>query len=193
MIQRIRYLRLVFVKKTILIIDNTAFAMGFNINLLQESMDNLTIYSTHEVYDEASKNSISSQNLEIANNQGILSILEADETAINIVKIQAKETGDYFVLSEPDISLIALAYQSKQENPSDEVFLMSDDYAIQNVCRILGIEIYSMFKTGIKKIIYWEIYCPSCFRIIEKEYDKKKCPNCHYKLKRRPKRQLPKI
>ena len=51
---------------------------------------------------------------------------------------EAKKTGDFIVLSKADLSLIALAIEFKEKGCKPIV--LTDDFALQNVCRILKIE-----------------------------------------------------
>jgi len=60
-------------------------------------------------------------------------ILEPDEKYIKIVVEASKKTGDYEILSDVDIQVLALALQ---ENGT----LVTDDFAIQNVASFLGID-----------------------------------------------------
>ncbi len=174
--------------ETYLVIDNTAFAMGFNINVLQSTFENLQIFTTSAVYAETSKNYHSSQLLQIAQDQNLLSIEDPSEQASQEVQRFAIKTGDKSSLSQADQSLIALALDLKQLHPQANILLMSDDYAVQNVCAVMGLDIYSLYKKKIQKVIYWEIYCPHCHQIFPNDMLKKKCPDCETHLKRRPKK-----
>ena len=172
----------------ILIIDNTAFAHGFNLNLLHSS--GVTLFITPEIYEEASQNAKSRQLLEISQNQGILNIQNADQKSYNKVEQTSVESGDSVSLSNADKSLIALALELKQNHPDKSVMLMSDDYAIQNVCSLMQINIYTLHQQGIKKIIKWEVYCPYCFEVFPNEKLGMTCSTCEMKLKRRPKKLI---
>lgn len=175
-------------KPMILIIDNTAFAMGFNINLLQDQWEQLQIITTSEIYEEAIRNRQSQQFLEIAQNQGLIQIQDPSIEARQHIEDTALTTGDLQSLSLPDRSLIALAYDLKMSELEANIGVMSDDYAIQNVCAVLNLQIFTLFKQGIKQVIYWEIYCPRCFKSYPNGKLTENCPKCDCKLKRRPKK-----
>jgi len=70
------------------------------------------------------------------------------------VKESAIKSGDMRVLSETDISVIALG-----------LFLhgtvVSGDYAVQNVCRHLNIEVISLQSKSAKKKV-WKLICSGC-------------------------------
>jgi UPF0271 protein len=70
-------------------------------------------------------------------------------------KIHAKKTGDIQSLSEQDISCIALSLELNAE-------LISDDFAVSNVSKDLGINIIPVMTKGIKIVGKWIFYCPAC-------------------------------
>ena len=84
-------------------------------------------------------------------------------------KKQAKETGDYDVLSKTDIDIITLAYECKGT-------IVTDDFAIQNVALALGLEFLSCTGKEITEKRFWRYKCTACNH---KEKEKKKdCPIC---------------
>ncbi len=87
----------------------------------------------------------------------------------------ARKTGDLDVLSRADIELLALALQLKAK-------LVTDDFAIQNVAKILEIEVEPISKS-IKKVLKWIWYCPVCGGTYTR---KGVCEFCGVELKRRP-------
>jgi UPF0271 protein len=88
----------------------------------------------------------------------------------------AKKSGDIPNLSDEDISIIALSLQLKAE-------LVTDDFAISNVAKSLGIRVIPVMTNGIKNIITWKYYCPGCKTNFSKV---RECPRCGNKLKRKP-------
>jgi rRNA maturation endonuclease Nob1 len=89
----------------------------------------------------------------------------------------AKETGDSHVLSENDISIIALALELKKEDV-DQIAVISSDFAVQNVCKKLNIR-YESFKNGtIKKQIMWSYMCLSCRAIFKQMPPDEECETC---------------
>ena len=65
-----------------------------------------------------------------------LKIMKAEKSSYEIVQKQAKETGDFDVLSRVDIDIIALGYQCKGT-------IITDDFAIQNIALALNIKFLS--------------------------------------------------
>jgi UPF0271 protein len=97
--------------------------------------------------------------------------------AKKLVREFAEETGDLDVLSETDVAVLALA-------GDEEAVLVTDDYAVQNVAKGLGVEVRGHAKEGISEEREWIWYCPGCG---QHEGDRKgECPVCGTELKRRP-------
>ena len=63
-----------------------------------------------------------------------LKIMKAEKSSYEIVQKQAKETGDFDVLSRVDIDIIALGYQCKGT-------IITDDFAIQNIALALNLSL----------------------------------------------------
>ncbi len=98
-----------------------------------------------------------------------LKVSKANENSYKIIKKQAKETGDYDVLSKIDMEIIALAYQSKGT-------IVTDDFAIQNVALALELNFVSCSDKTITEKRFWKYKCTACNH---KEKEKRKdCPVC---------------
>ncbi len=98
-----------------------------------------------------------------------LKIMKANEQSYNIVKEQAKETGDYGVLSNIDLDIIALGYESRG-------IIVTDDFAIQNVALSLEIDFVSCSNKAITEKRIWKYKCTACHH---KEKEKRiDCPIC---------------
>jgi len=150
------------------VLDATAFYAGTPFR----SQDKY--YVTSSVYDEVKhikKNHIA---LEILLNSKRLIIQDADNKNIKKVKDIAKKTGDRDSLSDEDISSVALALELDAD-------LISDDFAISNVAKHLGVIIIPIMTKGIKTVGKWIHYCSSC-GISSKESI---CSNCGNKLRKK--------
>jgi len=154
----------------IFIVDTTVFITGYILN----GLSGIDVITVPEVVNELqySKNIF----LEIALNDN-LGIESSREDTIKQVKNMAKETGDINKLSDTDISLIAKALEY---NNKKDVVILSDDYAIQNVCSKFGIKSKGIIQAGIKEEIIWKKRCIGCKRIYN-EGDI--CPVCGSDLK----------
>ena len=58
--------------------------------------------------------------------------------------------------------MLALAFELKESGLSPVI--VSDDYAVQNVTKMLGLEHASLASVGITSKLDWIYYCPACFR-----------------------------
>ena len=98
-----------------------------------------------------------------------LKVSKANENSYKIVKKQAKETGDYDVLSKIDLDIIALGYESKGT-------IVTDDFAIQNVALALELKFVSCSDKIIAEKRFWRYKCTACNH---KEKEKRKdCTVC---------------
>jgi len=104
-----------------------------------------------------------------------LKIREPDKKSTDAAIKAAKDTGDFPQLSKQDISIIALCIEMNGE-------IISDDFAISNVVKNLGLKISPIMTQGIKDVGKWIHYCPGCRT---NHINKKECPICGTPLKRK--------
>jgi len=104
-----------------------------------------------------------------------LKIREPDKESTEAAIKAAKDTGDFPQLSKQDISIIALCIEMNGE-------IISDDFAISNVAKNLGLKISPIMTQGIKDVGKWVHYCPGCRT---NHINKKECPMCGTPLKRK--------
>ena len=104
-----------------------------------------------------------------------LQIRDPKEKTINIVNDAAEKTGDKNSISKQDASIIALALENNIE-------LITDDFAVTNIAKQLGIKTSSLMTDGISKVGKWISYCSVCGKEFHKE---KECPICGTKLNRK--------
>ena len=142
--------------------------------LLRSNLDfsDRNYYTTHEVLEEI-KEEIKKAGIDAAVSKGFLKIKEPSKDSIAKVEAMAKKTGDFKFLSKADISLIALALDLK-------ALVISDDYAIQNVCNFLGLAYKGFLQKSIEKKIRWRFVCKGCKKYF-REY-KEKCDVCGSKI-----------
>ena len=87
----------------------------------------------------------------------------------------SKTTGDYNQLSKEDISLIALCLQLNSE-------LVTDDFAVSNVAKNLGLTVSPVMTLGIKDVGNWVYFCPGCHKNFSKSTE---CPICGNPLRKK--------
>ena len=98
-----------------------------------------------------------------------MNVSKASDDSYKIIKKQAKETGDYDVLSKIDLDIIALGYETKGT-------IVTDDFAIQNVALVLELNFVSCSDKIITEKRFWRYKCTACNH---KEKEKRKdCPVC---------------
>ncbi len=100
-----------------------------------------------------------------------------------IVKSRAGSSGDLSVLSETDLEVVALALQLAEEGSPPIV--VSDDYSLQNLCRMLGIEFKPMMTKGISQEFWWFLFCPACGATYEHSLKATECQVCGHQLRRK--------
>ncbi len=151
------------------ILDASAFYAGVP---FRSSND---YYTTSLVYDEIRHIKKNHGALEILLETNRLKIREADKESTEVAIKAAKDTGDFPQLSKQDISIIALCIEMNGE-------IVSDDFAISNVAKNLGLKISPIMTQGIKDVGKWIHYCPGCKT---NHTNRKECPVCGTQLKRK--------
>ncbi|MCK4968735.1 MAG: hypothetical protein KAS12_06780 [Candidatus Aenigmarchaeota archaeon] len=155
----------------IYVLDSTIFIEGGAQKF--QDLANATVY---EVLDEV-KNNQSAIELDRLMRLG-LAVIEPEEEFVEAINKIQQVTKDK--LSKTDIKVLALAQKFKMQNKTPVV--VSDDYAIQNICKNLKIEYMPISKKGITKKYMWIKKCKNCGRKIKGE----SCEFCGDEGKFRP-------
>lgn len=140
------------------ILDASAFIAG--IKPLGEAC-----YTVHEVIAELESEEAKLR-AELSIREGLLKLIAPEKKHIKKIKEVAKNSGDIARLSEADIALLAGALQMKKEGAA----LVTDDYSVQNVARLLNIEFVAATEQGIKKIFTWRKVCRGCGKKFPSDY-----------------------
>jgi len=151
------------------ILDASAFYAGVP---FRSSND---YYTTSLAYDEIKHIKKNHNALGTLLETNRLKIREPDKESTEAAIKAAKDTGDFPQLSKQDISIIALCIEMNGE-------IISDDFAISNVVKNLGLKISPIMTQGIKDVGKWIHYCPGCRT---NHINKKECPICGTPLKRK--------
>ncbi len=151
------------------ILDASAFYAGVP---FRSSND---YYTTSLAYDEIKHIKKNHDVLGTLLETNRLKIREPDKESTEAAIKAAKDTGDFPQLSKQDISIIALCIEMNGE-------IISDDFAISNVAKNLGLKISPIMTQGIKDVGKWIHYCPGCRT---NHINKKECPMCRTPLKRK--------
>jgi len=132
-------------------------------------------YTTSLVYEEIKHIKKNHDALGTLLETNRLKIREPDPEYTKSAIKSSKDTGDFPQLSKQDISIIALAINMKGQ-------IISDDFAISNVAKNVGLEIIPIMTKGIKDVGKWVHYCPGCRT---NHATGKECPVCGTPLKRK--------
>ena len=151
------------------ILDASAFYAGVPFRSSEDC------YTTSLVYDEIKHIKKNHDALGTLLETNRLKIREpSEESTKNAIKA-SKDTGDFPQLSKQDISIIALGIEMNGE-------IISDDFAISNVAKNLGLKISPIMTQGITDVGKWVHYCPGCRA---NHPSGSECPMCGTPLKRK--------
>ena len=114
---------------------------------------------------------------------GDIEIMDPKSDFLQKASEAAIRTGDFSVLSNSDLSLIAIALELKHKglNP----IILTNDFAIQNVCKFLKIRVKPVGGAKIREQIVWIRICPICRKKYPADYHGDICPECGSKLTRK--------
>ena len=102
------------------------------------------------------------------------------DRSMNRVAIEAEKTGDSRRLSETDKELLALALDLGYE-------LLTDDYSIQNLARVMGVPCKGVDQKGIAEVFEWQAKCKGCGKTFPA--DVRVCDVCGTETKTRRKKK----
>lgn len=150
------------------VVDSSSFFYGF----IPDSSNDY--FTTESVFREI-KGRKMKESLEVR--APFLKVISPLKSNIQKIEKIAEESGDIGQLSRTDIDVLALALEISAS-------ILTNDLAIQNVCRLAGIGYESFKSKRIKNEITWKYKCEGCGRI----YDKllKECPHCGNNLRKMP-------
>jgi UPF0271 protein len=99
----------------------------------------------------------------------VLKVSQATSRTVGTVLKAAKGTGDSARLSPVDVEVLALALELKAS-------VVTDDYSIQNLAAVLGVEYIPVGLKGITRVIRWNYLCTGCGKVFKEEHPD--CPIC---------------
>lgn len=103
-----------------------------------------------------------------------LRVIQPGDSALAEVKNAGRRTGDLGVLSQADESVLALALEIGGS-------VCTDDFAVQNVAKELGIEVRTIQQRRAVKV-KWKYRCAGCGRYYREPGE---CPVCGAQIKRK--------
>ncbi len=156
-----------------LVLDTSALITGFG------PASHGNTYTVSEVIGEI-KNRDLKLKVELFLEDGSLKIMEPSEEALKRAERAARKSGDISSLSGADLKVIALVIELERQGAN--VAVMTDDYAVQNVIKILGMSFKPGAEMGIKKIIKWKKVCTACKKRFAPDFEND-CTHCGSKLR----------
>lgn len=153
---------------TVYVLDASAIIGGFYSKKYQSF---ITASVISEVKDLKSK-----LLLESAIEDGFIKINEPEAIDIENVSKVVRKSGDILRLSNVDKNLVALAFKLRRE--SSNPMVVTDDYSMQNILKIVGIPYRSVLTEGIKEIYGWIKVCKGCKKKYPPEYSFDECEIC---------------
>lgn len=160
---------------TVLVLDTSAFIMGFNPSKDEEA------YSVRAVEEELSEGTMPQLRFRMFSDKGVLTVRSPSLRAESMIEEASSRAGESGYLSKADREVLALAMDLKLDGR--EPMIVSDDYAIQNIADHLRIRHGSLANYGIVHRFNWIMYCPACHRRYKPPA--KKCSVCGTELRRK--------
>lgn len=96
-----------------------------------------------------------------------LAIVQPDSKYVKVVDGAIESTNDKVSVADKMVVALALHYKNKGKN----VVVVSDDYAVQNLSKHLGLEFMPLAQKGIKQKFTWLKKCKACGKRIEPNED----------------------
>jgi len=154
-------------KKKVYVLDASGIIGGF-ISSKHINITNSAVIS--EIKDLKSQMLVES-----ALKQGTLLIEEPVSDCLNTVQSAIEMSGDVLRLSETDKAVVALALTLKKNY---DPVVVTDDYSIQNILKILQIPSRSVLTQGISEVYGWIKICRGCRKKYPANYPEDECEIC---------------
>ena len=142
-------------------------------------------YTTSLVVAEA-RDQASREGAELALQLGRLIVRDPRPGSLEEARRRAHRHGLAVALSETDVSVAALALELAREG--NEVTVVTDDYALQDLLGLMGIGFQPLRTRGIKKLEEYVARCPAC-GYTARSPEERVCPRCGTPLRRYPRRR----
>ena len=159
------------------VLDTTAFLAALPLMLY-----NARLLAPPRVIEEV-RDQESREKLQVAMLLDRVEVVEPREKYRWRTRRAAAKHGLHVSLSETDIDVAALALQARDEY--NDVTVVTDDYALQELLTHLGIRFQPLRTRGIREARDYILVCPVC-GYVSRRYGERICPRCGARLVRRP-------
>ncbi|MEM1657435.1 MAG: hypothetical protein QXK94_00120 [Candidatus Jordarchaeales archaeon] len=163
-------------KKRVFVLDSSAFISGYSPFFVEEK--HYTPFAVEEELKDLRSRSL----FEAAAKSGVVIVRNPSSEGMKLAEEVARRTGDSRVLSLVDKHIIALAFDLAAEGY--EPIIVTDDYALQNVARDAGFTFKTLVREGIRSVVKWALFCPSCRQKYPTDYPSETCEVCGSPLRR---------
>lgn len=153
----------------LIVLDTSAILSGKPLHFPYAEM-----VTTSEVIQELQPGGRDHRNLSYLLEKG-LTVHDATSASRDLVRQMANQTGDISRLSLTDISVLALGLDLHHQEKT-EVWLLTDDYSMQNVALALDLRVESISQRGITKRFKWTCRCQGCGKKFKEHINI--CPIC---------------
>jgi len=154
------------------ILDSSTFIGGYT----PSDEKNYTIPEVTEELKDLKSRILFEKSLE----DGNLKIINPKKEYIEKTEKLAERSGDILRLSKIDKKIIALTLQLKNEQK--KVMMITDDYSIQNIMKIIKVPFKAIITEGINEIYQWEKICIGCKKRYPHNYPSTHCEICGSKI-----------
>jgi len=161
-------------KQPTYILDTSALLSGKPINISSGPM-----ITTPGVAAELRPGGRDYRSFQLLQEKG-LCIHEPSPTSLARCREAAARSGDIARLSPTDLEILAVALDINRD-PLQEAVILTDDYSIQNLARILQVKYLGLSQEGITRQIKWVVCCPGCGRRFADKVSV--CPICGTKTR----------
>lgn len=158
------------------VLDSTAFYAGIPFTSTS------AYYTTPQVLREIAHRQMARAVLDSLLESGRLVAESPDATFQERVRALAARSGDIGKVSDTDVSVLALALQLSGR--SLRATIISDDYSVENLSRLLGLECRPVMTRGIARAVEWVVYCRGCGKVFRNKRAAV-CDVCGTALRRR--------
>ena len=157
------------IKQKIFILDTSAILSGKPICL-----DDSKMITAPGVSKELKPGGRDHQSFQYLIEKG-LTIYSPSKESLDEIDAVSTKSGDIDRLSNADKEILALALDINKEK-NKEAVVLTDDYSIQNVAYIIGINVETISQKGITKKFKWTYKCSGCSKKFKENI--KVCPIC---------------
>lgn len=121
------------------------------------------IVTVQEVVDEVLYGGLAPQRISTALSTQAVKLKRPSQQAVEKVRLAARETGDLPKLSKADLAVLAVAVDELAKG--GEVYVLTDDYGLQNTALKLGLKVAGVRLGVVREMREWVFRCMVCGKV----------------------------